>query len=120
MSNDDVNIKSVLEEDRVFPPPADFGERVGGAVIADMADYEARWKRSIEDPEGYWDEVARGFDWSTPYSRVLEWDCPDARWFVGGAAEEILGEDLAQRLEEQTRIHSPGSLRRSRRATFWR
>ncbi|MEC7352656.1 MAG: AMP-binding protein, partial [Planctomycetota bacterium] len=84
MSDEQVNIQSVLEEDRVFPPPADFGERVGGAVIADMADYEARWKRSIEDPEGYWDEVARGFDWSTPYSRVLEWDCPDARWFVGG------------------------------------
>ena len=55
MSDEQVNIQSVLEEDRVFPPPADFGERVGGAVIADMADYEARWKRSIEDPEGYWD-----------------------------------------------------------------
>ena len=84
MSNDDVNIKSVLEEDRVFDPPADFGAQVGGAIIPSMDDYLARWTRSIEDPEAYWDEVAREFDWSTPYSKVLDWNCPDAKWFVGG------------------------------------
>ena len=84
MSKEDLNIESVLEEDRIFDPPADFSESVGGSLIPSMEEYLARWTRSIEDPEGYWDEVAGEFDWSTPYEKVLEWTCPDARWFVGG------------------------------------
>ena len=84
MSNDEVSIESVLAEDRVFDPPPGFSESVGGALIPDLESYHAMWRRSVDDPEGYWGEVAREFHWSTPFERVLDWDCPDARWFVGG------------------------------------
>ena len=49
-----------------------------------MEAYEETWRRSVEDPEAYWGEVAREFHWFTPFENVLEWDCPDAKWFTGG------------------------------------
>ena len=50
-------IESTLRETRVFPPPAAFAE---SAQIKTMADYEARYRRSIDDPEGFWAEQAQG------------------------------------------------------------
>ncbi|MCP4013795.1 MAG: acetyl-coenzyme A synthetase, partial [Phycisphaeraceae bacterium] len=82
--NDDAGIESVLREDRVFPPPAGFSESVGGAWIASMADYESRYRRSIDDPESFWGEAAREYRWMKPFTTVLEWNCPDARWFADG------------------------------------
>src|SRR5215813_9349697 len=41
-------IKSILEETRTFPPPTDFAAQ---AHVKSMAEYEAMYKRSIEDPE---------------------------------------------------------------------
>ena len=78
------SIKSVLVEDRVFAPPADFAARMGEVHVPDMATYRAMHERSIRDPEGFWGEVARGFTWFTPWNRVIEWNLPDAKWFVGG------------------------------------
>ncbi|MAH64983.1 MAG: acetate--CoA ligase [Phycisphaerae bacterium] len=82
--NDNVEIDSVLREDRVFPPPAGFSESVGGAWIASMADYDSEYRRSIEEPEAFWGEAARDYRWMKPFTRVLEWNCPDARWFADG------------------------------------
>ncbi|MDO8472836.1 MAG: acetate--CoA ligase [Dehalococcoidia bacterium] len=42
------------------------------------------YRYSIEHPEEFWAQQAQGLDWSTPWSKVLEWDAPFARWFVGG------------------------------------
>ena len=78
------SIHSVLVEDRVFPPPADFAARMGHVHVPDMDTYRAMHERSIRDPEGFWGEVAKGFRWFSPWSKVLEWNLPDAKWFVGG------------------------------------
>ncbi len=40
--------------------------------------------RSLQDPEGFWSEEARKLDWYKTWDRVLDWDPPYARWFVGG------------------------------------
>ncbi|MCC6285470.1 MAG: acetate--CoA ligase [Phycisphaerales bacterium] len=76
------NIESVLRETRTFAPPSP----PPGAPwhISSIEEYRAKWKRSIEDPEGFWGEAAKGLHWFTPWSRVLEWNLPDAKWFVGG------------------------------------
>ncbi len=81
MSN---QIESTLHENRVFAPPSGLSDRLGPLAVASMEDYEARFARSIEDPEGFWGEAAGAYHWFTPWERVLEWDAPDARWFVGG------------------------------------
>jgi acetyl-CoA synthetase len=77
------NVQSLLKEDRIFPPTAAHAAGLGGAFCASMDEYRARHARSIADPEGFWGEVAQDFEWFTPWSRVLEWNCPDAKWFVG-------------------------------------
>jgi len=40
--------------------------------------------RSLQDPERFWAEEARKLDWYKTWERVLDWEPPYARWFVGG------------------------------------
>jgi len=40
--------------------------------------------RSLQDPERFWAEEARGLDWYRTWDKVLDWQPPYARWFVGG------------------------------------
>ena len=77
------NVESLLKETRIFSPATDLAASLGGAYCTSMDEYRARHTRSIADPEGFWGEVAQGFEWFTPWTRVLEWNCPDAKWFVG-------------------------------------
>jgi acetyl-CoA synthetase len=74
-------IESVLHETRLFPPPAGFSAQ---ARVGSMAAYEALAARAAAEPERFWAEVASELSWSEPWKRVLEWELPDARWFVGG------------------------------------
>ena len=76
-------VESLLKETRLFPPTAVQASELGGAFCSSMDEYHARHARSIADPEGFWGEVAQDFEWFTPWSKVLEWNCPDAKWFVG-------------------------------------
>ncbi len=76
-------VQSLLREDRIFTPSSDHAASLGGAWCATMDEYHARHARSIADPEGFWAEIAQDFEWFTPWSKVLEWNCPDAKWFVG-------------------------------------
>jgi acetyl-CoA synthetase len=73
----DESIEARLEESRLFPPPAGFAAE---AVARDPGIYEA----ARSDPEAWWAEQARTLDWSRPFSKVLSWDPPDARWFEDG------------------------------------
>jgi acetyl-CoA synthetase len=75
------SIESVLHEARVFPPPAAFSRT---ARIKSRAEYDALYRRSVDDPEGFWAEMAEQLDWTKRWERVLEWDPPFAKWFVGG------------------------------------
>ena len=74
-------ITSVLKEGRKFPPPREFAER---AHIKSLAEYERLWRRAKDDPEGFWAEQAEGLHWFQKWSKVLEWNEPFAKWFVGG------------------------------------
>jgi acetyl-CoA synthetase len=54
--------------------------------INSFEEYEEAYKKSVEDPEGFWGEIAQEFHWKKPWKRVLKWDFegPDIRWFEGG------------------------------------
>ncbi|HUO61270.1 MAG TPA: AMP-binding protein, partial [Candidatus Acidoferrales bacterium] len=75
------NIDSILQENRVFPPSAEFA---ASAHIKSLEDYERIYKESIEDPEKFWGSIAKELHWFKPWDKVLEWDAPWAKWFVGG------------------------------------
>ena len=50
-----------------------------------MTSYRELYRRSIEDPEGFWREEARRIDWHRPFAQVLDYSRPPfRRWFVGG------------------------------------
>ncbi len=71
-------------EQRTFAPPDWFSEK---AHISNMAEYEALYKRSVEDPEGFWAEMADKYvTWYKKWDKVLEYDFhkPEIKWFMGG------------------------------------
>jgi acetyl-CoA synthetase len=75
------SITSVLQETRVFPPPADFART---AHVSSLEQYEALWNRAKDHPEEFWAEQAQDLSWFKPWDKVLEWNPPFAKWFVGG------------------------------------
>ena len=75
-------IESVLQETRLFPPSAEFK---GRARLSDEGTWRRMYRESIDDPESFWDRVARELPWIEPYTEVLDWSAaPVARWFGGG------------------------------------
>jgi acetyl-CoA synthetase len=74
------DIDSVLKEHRVFPPSAEFS---AAAHVKSLDDYERLYRQSIEDPERFWGGVAGELHWFKPWTKVLDWKAPDAKWFVG-------------------------------------
>jgi acetyl-CoA synthetase len=79
MSEND--IQSSLTETRLFDPPADFSER---AHVGSMAEYERLCEEADRDPEKFWGHIASDLHWFEPWKKVLDWDVPWAKWFVGG------------------------------------
>jgi acetyl-CoA synthetase len=49
-----------------------------------IKNYEEIYQLSIADPESFWEEVAQELLWFKPWQKVLQWQYPYARWFVGG------------------------------------
>jgi acetyl-CoA synthetase len=72
---------SLLRENRVFPPPADFAAK---ARIGSLADYESLYRQSIDDPTTFWSNAAAELDWFSPFRSVVEGDISHATWFNGG------------------------------------
>ena len=74
-------ITSVLHETRKFPPPAEF---TAAAHISSDEQYERMWNQAKDDPAAFWGETAKNLDWFQPFTKVLEGDMPETKWFVGG------------------------------------
>jgi acetyl-CoA synthetase len=75
--NPTAEIADLLQEERTFPPPPEFRAQ---AHVRD----ESVYARAEQDPEGFWAGFASELEWSTPWTQVLEWKPPHAKWFVGG------------------------------------
>jgi acetyl-CoA synthetase len=54
--------------------------------ITNYDQYKAAYKKSVDDPEGFWADIASHFFWKKRWEKVLEWDFNDyhAKWFQGG------------------------------------
>ncbi len=74
----EAGLSQLLHTGREIAPPASL------AAGARLRDYDAEYARSIQDPEGFWGEVARELEWFRPWDQVFEWTYPTFRWFVGG------------------------------------
>ena len=76
-----LTIRSVLTETRIFPPPAEFQAQ---ARVRGMEEFERLYAEAEADPEAWWATQAERLHWFRKWDRVLEWNLPFAKWFVGG------------------------------------
>lgn len=75
-------IESILHEKRSFPPSPEFSAQ---ARIKSMEDYQALYDAAAADPEGFWGDLAeKELEWFEKWDKVLDWNPPTAKWFVGG------------------------------------
>ena len=73
----------MMEEKRVFNPPEEISKN---AYIKSFDEYKKIYQRSIEDPDGFWGEMAEQLDWYKKWDKVFVDDFANAKheWFVGG------------------------------------
>ncbi|MBV9216488.1 MAG: acetate--CoA ligase, partial [Acidobacteria bacterium] len=74
-------IESILNEDRVFLPPAEFA---AGAHVKSFEEYERLYEEAAADVPAFWAKQAESLDWFKKWDKTLEWNEPFAKWFVGG------------------------------------
>jgi acetyl-CoA synthetase len=70
-------IDSLLREKERYPPSTAFRKNA-------LVQNNAFRLDAAKDPEAFWARMAAELDWIAPWSKVLEWNLPFAKWFVGG------------------------------------
>ncbi|SLN15383.1 acetate--CoA ligase [Oceanibacterium hippocampi] len=104
-----------------FPVPAEWAKR----AWVDAAKYQEMYRRSIDDPEGFWAEHGKRLDWIKPYSKVK--DCsfgPDdvhIRWFEDGtlnASANCLDRHLEKRGDQTAIIWEGDNPKEDRKITY--
>lgn len=109
------DIDALLSEDRVFEPSSLFRER---AHARDASIYE----QADRDPEAFWAGFAGELEWSRRWDRVLEWNPPHAKWFVGGtlnASVNCLDRHVRTARRNKAAIVWEGEPGDSRTLTYW-
>jgi acetyl-CoA synthetase len=84
MAEEKKTITSMMDETRKFPPSKEFSER---AHIKSLAEYQKLYKKSIEDPDGFWGDLGHSLEWFKKWDKVLDYNFGDnlyINWFKGG------------------------------------
>ena len=69
-------IDTLLTESRRFPPSAEF--------TANAQATAATYAAAATDRLRFWADRAAELEWFTPWTSILEWELPHAKWFSGG------------------------------------
>jgi acetyl-CoA synthetase len=110
----DVALEALTFEERRFPPPEGFKAQANWTDPGIYAEAE-------RDLEGFWARHAEAFSWSRKWDRVLEWEVPYAKWFVGGKlniSENCLDRHVKAGLGSKTAYHWEGEPGDSRTVTY--
>src|ERR1700736_6748991 len=109
------DIQSVLQEDRVFPPPAQFREH----AALGAGELQAMYAKAEHDYVGFWADLARAeIDWHRPFTVPLDdSQAPNYRWFADGelnVSHNCLDVHLSERGEKIAIVSEgePGDLRK--------
>ena len=88
---------------QLFPPPEGFAAR---AHIDSMRQYQAMYNHSVNDPDGFWADMAEEFYWKERWSKVREFDFADTisiKYFLGAKTNisyNCLDRHLAKRADQ--------------------
>jgi len=103
------DIESLLSEKRRFEPGAAFAKAANWSR-KQVAEYR---RLGASSPQRFWARMAKEHvDWFAPWKRILEWDPPDARWFVGGKLN--VSYNCLDR-----HVEGPHAWRRNKAAIIW-
>jgi len=98
------NIESTLQERRVFPPDPAFS---ANAWIKSRQQYDQMYRESIDHPDRFWGKIGEELHWFKKWDKVLDWNLPYAKWFVGGktnVAYNCLDAQIAKGRGDKTAI----------------
>ncbi len=105
----EVAIESILKERRVFKPDPAFAKQAHW----NAATYARLRKEAAANPERFWARMAKEHvHWWKPWSKVLSWKAPFAKWFIGGKTN-VAYNCLDRHLE------GPNAWRRNKAAIIW-
>ncbi len=94
--------------------------------ITSLAQYHEDYKKSIEDPEGFWSNIAENFEWRKKWDKVLNWNFiePKVEWFVNAKlniTENCIDRHLATMADKPAIIWEPNNPEeRTRTVTYAR
>ena len=78
----EIAIESILQENRLFPPSAEFSQN---ATIKSFEEYQQLYAKAKADPQAFWAQLAeKELHWFEKWSETLDWQPPFAKWFVNG------------------------------------
>ncbi len=108
--SDSQSIQSHLKESRRFEPSSEFAAK---ARIGSRADYDRLYQESIQSPETFWKRETASLVWKKPWTKLMSWELPHARWFEGATlnvTESCLDQHLATDVRHKTAIIWEGEL----------
>ena len=113
MSQNHESLENLLQEDRRFPPSADFAAKAN----AQLEIYE----RAEKDRLAFWELQASDLEWSKKWDSVLDWQPPYAKWFIGGklnASVNALDRHVAQGRGDRVAFYFEGEPGDTRTITY--
>jgi acetyl-CoA synthetase len=113
MSDEPEALAALLHEERRFAPAPEVAARANARP--------GIHEEAAANPQAWWAEQARYLHWDQHWDTVLEWELPDARWFVGGrlnAAVNCLDRHVRSGLGEKIAYHWVGEPGDTRDVTY--
>ncbi len=80
--------------------------------IQSLEDYQRSYDCSVQDPEGFWTEIAQSYHWRKKWDKTLEWEfnSPSVKWFLNGElniTENCLDRHIAEKGNQTALIWEP-------------
>jgi acetyl-CoA synthetase len=107
--------------EQVYDVPVEWAKR----AFVDAAEYQAMYRRSIADPDGFWGEHGKRIDWIKPYTKVkntsFDPHCVSIKWFEDGVtnvAHNCIDRHLAKRADQVAIIWEGDDPKDDRRITY--
>ena len=83
--------------------------------ISSLEQYHSEYKKSVENPEVFWENIANEFTWKQKWTKTLEWnfDSPSVKWFINGKfniTENAIDRHLATKANQSAFIWEPNAV----------
>ena len=107
------SLENLSHENRTFPPSPEFVAQAN--ALADL------YEEAASDRLAFWSRQADYLHWDKKWDQVLEWEAPNAKWFLGGkinASYNCLDRHVLEGRGERIAFHFEGEPGDTRTITY--